>query len=496
MKKQLILIGFLINIISSLSLPIIFQSNSINSRFDITSEIQKKNGSDYVIYDEPSYNENVNNDYFIIKYNSSYNSKESALEYLNVFEDARVKILNDGYKQNYANEIGEKTEVRLDPFAYDSDNSFSAVTRNKDNVIYNKNKTKDYITIYNSTNFKQSLKESIYHEFFHTILDNYNAFYKTGETKWFIEAIANWAKYKYCDNAYLVNSRILEYMSYDYKRSLFSTDGYNEFLFAFTLEKMFDNNIIKKIFEYMNDLTINQTFTSLKKIINNVIKVEYSSTYTFDTIFKNMCAYLISTNENFSNYNIFYDDEVFEKYNNTSILIPISSTSLSINSFASSFYKIELPSNVNYHDISLELKTTISDLYPQIYIIDNNNNHYVFPFNKQNNKYSYNISGLSSYINKAYIIISNCNLNTISTNLEINYTNHNYNNHYCTFCNQYLEDHLYTSNYSSLNKTSHYAYCSCGEYKIMPHTIETGSTNNKKTCIYCGATNIIAIEKN
>lgn len=93
MKKQLILIGFLINIISSLSLPIIFQSNSINSRFDITSEIQKKNGSDYVIYDEPSYNENVNNDYFIIKYNSSYNSKESALEYLNVFEDARVKIL-------------------------------------------------------------------------------------------------------------------------------------------------------------------------------------------------------------------------------------------------------------------------------------------------------------------------------------------------------------------------------------------------------------------
>lgn len=258
---------------------------------------------------------------------------------------------------------------------------------------------------------------------------------------------------------------------------------------------MFDENIIRKIYEYMDDLTINQTFSNLKNVINNVIINEYSSSETFDTAFKNMCSYLISIKNNFADYNISYDNNIFEKHNNTTTVTPISNSTLSIDSYASTFYKIELSSNVNYHDINLQLKTTLSDIYPQIYVINSNKEHYIFDFNKQNDKYSYNLSGLSSYIDTAYLIISNCNTNTISTELVINYTNHNYKNHYCTYCNQYLEEHLYTSKYESINKTSHYAYCSCGEYKIMPHTIMSGSISIKKTCIYCGATNIIAIKK-
>lgn len=207
-----------------------------------------------------------------------------------------------------------------------------------------------------------------------------------------------------------------------------------------------------------------------------------------------MSSYLISINHNFYNYSINYDDSTFDIFNNFYALSPTSSTSYEIYPYLSDYYKINLPYDVNYHDINIKINTNSDNFFIQLYLIDNSNIHYIIPLS-ENNKFEYNLKGLSSSIKKTYIVATNCNLENTTLSVDLTYTNHNFSNHYCTLCGEYLEDHSYTSRYSYLNKTTHYAFCDCREKAITSHVIESNTSSIKKTCIYCGVAGIFGITK-
>ena len=83
------------------------------------------------------------------------------------------------------------------------------------------NKREDKIVFYNLTNINQDIKETIYHEYFHSIQDNYNYFYNKDNTKWFVKACAQWAMYKFNNDTHCNNYRFLTYMNKDYQNSIF-----------------------------------------------------------------------------------------------------------------------------------------------------------------------------------------------------------------------------------------------------------------------------------
>lgn len=439
-----------------------------------------------------SYNNAIENDYFIIKFDSTFNTSDQAFEMLNIFNEAKIIIDSFGYKQNYSIEHGNKYLIELCPNTNEDDSNVIAATTKIANYG---NKREDIIVFYNLTNINQDIKETIYHEYFHSIQDNYNYFYNKDNTKRFVEACAQWAMYKFNNDTHSNNYRFLTYMNKDYQNSVYKTNGYAELLFPFTLEKLFDENIIRKIYEYMSVLPAEQTFSSLKNVINEVIKKEYNSNDTFDTVFKNIASSIISIKNNYPNYSITYNDIIFWAYNKTQSISPTFQSKYSVNSYANNYYKISLPTDVNYHDLNIIIDTNYQNSFFQLYIIDSSNNNYIIPINKINNKYTYNLIGLSKTIKRVYLITTNCEDSTASFDLKLNYTNHNFSNHYCTLCGEYLDDHSYTSKYSYLNKTSHYAFCDCGEKILTSHVIESGSSAIKKTCLYCGATGVFDITK-
>ncbi len=245
----------------------------------------------------------------------------------------------------------------------------------------------------------------------------------------------------------------------------------------------------------MSVLPAEQTFSSLKNVINEVIKKEYNSNDTFDTVFKNMASSIISIKNNYPSYSITYNDIIFWAYNKTQSISPTFQSKYSVNSYANNYYKISLPTDVNYHYLNIIIDTNYQNSFFQLYIINSSNNNYIIQINKINNKYTYNLIGLSKTIKRVYLITTNCEDSTTSFDLKLNYTNHNFSNHYCTLCREYLDEHSYTSKYNYLNKTSHYAFCDCGERILTSHVIESGSLAIKKTCLYCGATGIFGITK-
>lgn len=481
-KIVLLLSGFTISMVNNYSI-----SDNSNCHYDIFDSTKTPLLKQDVAY---SYDTTYEDDYFKIKYDSNYNNLSQVSDLLNLFNKARIGVDILGYRQNFSIEHGNKYLIELCPNTHPK--GYVATTTG----IYDfGNKREDKIIFYNLTGVNQQIKETIFHEYFHSIQDNYNLFYTSGQSSRFVEACADWAKYKLNDDTYLCNSRLLNYMNDDYKKSIFETTGYQEVALPFTLEKMFDQNIIRKIYEYMDSLSEYQSFTSLKNVINTVLKNEYNSKETFDTVFKNMSSSIISIKNNFTNCNINYDDNIFYSYNNTNSLAPVTEVDYSIKSYSNAYYKLSLPSNVNYHDINIKIDSTYQNVYYQLYVIDSLNNHYIIPIEENNDVYSYNLKGLSSSINKVYLVTTNCENSSVTINLNLTYTNHNFKNHYCTLCGEYLENHLYTSKYMYSNKTSHYAYCGCGEYVTTAHVVNSNDTSIKKTCIYCGATGIFGIIK-
>ena len=338
-----------------------YNNYSYENYQDVSLINKKETRSTNINYDD--YSSFIENNHFKIIYNSNYNSDVQASQLLTIFEKARSAALNLSFKENFANEHNLKLLIELYPFDSTDEDG------NKTNTIastiplnsYN-NKIWSKILFYKFEDITQSIKETVFHEYFHTIQQNYNSFYLSNETTWFVESTANWAKIKFNEDTSYVHSWLLNYVSQDCNKSLYTLNGYSTFLFPLLLEQTFDENIIRKIYEYLDNLTINQTFSSLKQIINNVIAKEYNSTETFDDIFSRMSSYLISINHNFYNYSINYDDLTFDIFNNFYTLSPTSSTSYEIYPYSSDYYKINLPSDVNYHDINIKINTN-SDIF-------------------------------------------------------------------------------------------------------------------------------------
>lgn len=62
-----------------------------------------------------------------------------------------------------------------------------------------------------------------------------------------------------------------------------------------------------------------------------------------------------------------------------------------------------------------------------------------------------------------------------------------YNSKYCTISlNLYSHQCNYTYSYSSYNSSKHKAFCSCGEYTLKSHVINSTATGRYKPCIDCG----------
>lgn len=69
---------------------------------------------------------------------------------------------------------------------------------------------------------------------------------------------------------------------------------------------------------------------------------------------------------------------------------------------------------------------------------------------------------------------------------------HNYEDHYCTMCNQYTETHDYHDPYTWVNFSKHDATCGCEATTQQGHAISSsggsllGSGTRYKTCLLCG----------
>lgn len=422
-------------------------------------------------------------DDFKIYYNSQYTNNEKVSEIADYLNDTKNSFASLGFKKNLNVEKNKKIDIYLNPFLKDGNSGGVTVSSG----YYFTNKSYNTITFYGYDCLSESLKETIVHEYFHTITNNYNTLINDDLT-WFKEAIATWATFKILN---LPVSSIIYLQNYIIEECVktFGQAGYSDAMFIFTLEKEFGFDFIIDLLNAIETKDINLSASDFKNVLNSLIKEKYNSNLNYDSIIALTNTYIISFDYNYSglfNFSISNDD--FDGLKHYRVLDQnIYGYGLETTSYASSYYKVELDENISPHDIKLYIGFENENSLVTVYTIDYNNNQrtYLFDVNDEF-RYEYVLSKFNSYIKKAYVVVTNVSSKIEKSSVFNGLYNHNYSDHHCTLCEEYTSNHTYTNSYEYSNVTTHYSYCGCGEKILEPHVIMNFSSAIKY-CYYCGA---------
>lgn len=209
-------------------------------------------------------------------------------------------------------------------------------------------------------------------------------------------------------------------------------------------------------------------------------------------VIKNITSNKYKLNNDEINAILSFNEDIIEYYvvgynDNISLDNGYSSTS---GYFNKAVYKQIYLNNLNVSLINNESLEWFKFIAPYdskyVFEIDNNDDIKVEFFNSlKSNDYSEN--------EKAYTKSSNNNKLTYEIklkkdeNLFIRVINNDAS--LSKNINMYIyekHEHSYNKRYLQYNKNKHYAYCECGEKKLLSHTVIIDSSN-KRTCIYCDA---------
>ncbi len=440
---------------------------------------------------EVNYNCSINDSYFKISYDDSFVTHTEGVKILEFCENTREKCINQGFRENYNNSNNQLLEIKINPNR--RSDGVVGVTNISRNLF--SNKASNSIEIFGQTRLNYSMKSTIVHEYFHTIQSNYNCGSKN--SSWFTEACATWAEFKFYDDALDPYSYIkYEYLNKYKDESIFNQAGYGCSIFPITLTMLYGDNIIKEIYESLNDYIYTYNFNDLKDVINSAVK-KYDENASFDSVYNKMAAMLISYgswDNSFLNNNL--DNNDFENYYLPSIVEVNSPISNSIKSYATNYYEIGLDSGVSSHDINALINVGSSNTIAQLYTIDNYGKHNIIGLNlDESNIYQYTIKNFGSSVTKAYIVLTSNDSSTYDYSVSLSYSNHDFIGHNCKYCNTYSSNHNYNYSYSAIDKLYHYSNCSCGEQSKQPHVVSSSSTGFIKYCLLCGGQASVGITK-
>lgn len=433
---------------------------------------------------EFSYNSSITNTYFDIKFDSNYVNYSDAAEILTFCDNVRDSFIGFGFRENYMNQNGEKLEVHLNP----NDNGKIAATTTFKRKLFS-NKASCYITTYGYFELSSLFKETLVHEYFHTLQNNYNCGNEIGASKWFKEACATWAVYRYNNDCYDPYYFIKKYFLYDEKNiSINEQSGYGASIFPLTLTMLYGNNIINEIYNELELHIYTFSFNDLKEVIDKCIK-KYDENSSFDSVFNYISTSIVNYQKWDNGYfNNKLDNEVFDDYYCPDLLSFESKVSKKISGYTSNYFEIVLPNIVKKHDISTTVSIDSKNANVYLYTIDKNDSNNIIKLEESNsNEYKYVFTSFGSSIYKAYVIITSNNFDTKNYSISLNYLNHSFKGHYCEYCSLYNENHKYNNSYESIDKTYHYALCSCGLKEKQSHVVSSTTTGFKKYCLLCGA---------
>lgn len=483
MNKMLILLIF-INSFSLIGNNISLNDNNLKNNSE--KILLKNTNLDEVSFE---YNSSISDSDFKIIYDNSYVSHSEAANILTFCEDLKVSTMDAGFRENYNNSVGSVLEIKINP-NYRKDNVVGTTTSSP---IFLSNKASASIEIFGETSLNYNMKSTIVHEYFHSIQYNYN--FGNSDVKWFMEACATRAEFKFYDDSrdpytYIKNL----YLNKDKDTSMNLQQGYGTVIYPLTLSMLYGDNIIKDIFEKLNNYSFFYTFNDLKNVINASIKT-YDDNGSFDSIYNKMSSFLVSYDKWDNNYlKINLNNDDFEHFYQPEFLLPESNVSKNITVYNTNYYEITLNENVNEHDIKAIINTDSSNSIVQIYTIDNVGNHNINSLISENNCCEFTFSKFGFDIKKAYIIV-NSNSSSFNYSVQIDYVNHSYVGHNCKDCNYYVSSHNYNYSYSSISKTQHYANCSCGEQIKEAHVVSASSNGLIKYCLLCGGQGVVGIGK-
>ncbi len=342
----------------------------------------------------------VSNGAFTVHYDSEKNDLQEAqavLSYLN-----QIKTTFDEYNfLPHLNTSGQsKLSVYLDPDANAERDSLLGQTCFS--VPNDGSASKAYIVMYKFTELNTEAKESIAHEYFHTIQGAYKV-----DDNWFIEASANACSIIVNNSSNTFTSQINEAISSPY--GLTAGNKYGQCMFVLAIYQKFGGmGSIREIFEeYANCMSPNLSTEELIDVINDGIENQ-GYIDGFKLAYRDMASYMLNPclwYPKLSNNNDILPKDPGNRNLSSSTLLTFSGYVGSLNS---KHFKLDIDENSDFiGQINIEVTFDGGDGYIQVYYDNYDSEDTIAYPNTINGSAVFIDNGLDVNETNANLIISN-----------------------------------------------------------------------------------------
>lgn len=235
-----------------------------------------------------TYDSKYETDHFLFYYNSSATPYNVTTEAGNVFETARTKYANMGFRYPVLENNQSKYRVGL------STNTGGALGVT---TSWAQGGTRtSYITMYYLANgITTTFKETAAHEYMHAIQAAYS-----NNMGWFAEAAAGWGEFAILGKSYTTANDIYDFIS-DNPSLTNSSYCYGAAAFPLTLSKKYGNRAIVKVYEAFANMGGSYTDQNFVNVINNALsQMGYSARYP--QVLNAMHSYMVKPTQWYSTY--------------------------------------------------------------------------------------------------------------------------------------------------------------------------------------------------
>lgn len=227
----------------------------------------------------------VHNDYFMVHYNTKDTTKASAEAVAKFLLDMRSKSISAGFKTPISDTGGNQLNVYLFS-GFCTDPNFGSGTNG---VTYPTGSGSSLITIWRFSTLDSQEKETVAHEYFHTVQYAYQT--GGGTPQWFVEATAVWFAARYSGSI----ERAQKHFKYYFENCRQSISNYNLRYGAGVLPMAIDvayggPTTIRKIYTRMGSIKPTNE-TSLEDCITWGIQ-QHDRSGSFSEAFKKLGAYI------------------------------------------------------------------------------------------------------------------------------------------------------------------------------------------------------------
>lgn len=226
----------------------------------------------------------VHNNYFMVHYNAKNTTKSNAESVAKFLLDMRSKSISAGFKAPISDTGGNQLNVYL--FSGNcTDPNFGSGTRG---VAYPTGSGSSLITIWKFSTLDSQEKETVAHEYFHTV----QYAYQTGRTpQWFVEATAVWFAARYSGSIERAKSHFNYYFE-NCRQSIFNSNlQYGAGVFPMAIDVAYGGpTTIRNIYIRMGSIKPTNE-TNLESCITWGIQ-QYDKSGSFSEAFKKLGAYI------------------------------------------------------------------------------------------------------------------------------------------------------------------------------------------------------------